>query len=195
MAWMLNPVSGEPMKVTPSQLKELHSVTSSREILGDITKVASSTGGSLLIFLALLPFAIKHLMTSLPFLQAAVASISAAAKDPQDTANELGETMMDTILELPKGAYGAIAQSGFDLGAVLTGGAQPHTPPEATPTGTVCERYEFDLVEIKRKLDRSSGFEKVQGTFAWVTKLYDMKGSGCSRPGFVSQDKWNKVPG
>ena len=102
---------------------------------------------------------------------------------------------MDTLLALPKGAYGAIGAAGFDIGAVLTGGTQPHTPPEATPTGTVCERFEFDLIEIKRKLDKSSGLAKVQGTFAWVSKLYDMKGSGCSRPGFVSQDKWNKVPG
>jgi len=195
MAWMLNPVSGEPMKVTPSQLKELHSVTSSREIIGDVTKIASSTGGSLLIFLALLPFVLRHLMTSLPFLQATIAAASAAAKDPEKTSHDLGETLMDTLLALPKGAYGAIAAQGFDIGAILTGGTQPHTPPEATPTGTVCERFEFDLIDIKRLLDKSEGLAKVQGTFAWVAKLYDMKSSGCSRPGFVSEEKWSKVPG
>jgi len=194
MAWMLNPVSGEPMKVTPTQLKQLHG-TSSREIVGDITKIASSTGGSMIIFLALLPFVLRHLMTSLPFLQAATAALSGAAKDPEGTSHELGETMMDTILAFPSGAYGAIAGSGLDIGAILTGGTQPHTPPEATPTGTVCERFEFDLIEIKRKLDKSSGLEKVQGTFAWTAKLYDMKKANCSRPGFVSQDTWNRVPG
>ena len=194
MPWMLNPVSGEPMKVSTQQRKELHSVTSSREILGDITKVASSTGGSLIIFLALLPFALRHLMTSLPFLQAAVAAVSQAVKDPEDVGHELGETILETILAIPKGAYGAIAAEGLDIGAILTGGAEPFTPVEATPTGTVCERYEFDLLEIKRKLDKSSDFAKIQGTFAWIAKLYDMKKSGCSRPGFVSQDKWNKVP-
>jgi hypothetical protein len=194
MAWMINQVTGEPMKVTPAQLKQIETKASTKDILKDVTKVASSTGGSLIIFLALFPFVLRHLMTSLPFLQTLVAAVSQAAKDPEDTANELGETIMDTLLEIPKGAYGAIAAQGFDLGAILTGGTQPHTPPEATPTGTVCERFEFDLVEIKRKLDKSSGLVKVQGTFAWIAKLYDMKGAGCSRPGFVSQDKWNKVP-
>ena len=193
MAWMLNPVSGEPMKVTPTQFKEIHG-TSSRDIAADITKIASSTGGSMIIFLALLPFVLRHLMTSLPFLQAVVAATSQAAKDPEDTANQLGETLMDTLLAIPKGAYGAIAAEGFDVGAILTGGTTPHTPAEATPTGTVCERFEFDLIDIKRLLDKSSGLAKIQGTYAWVSKLYDMKKAGCSRPGFVSQDKWNKVP-
>ena len=35
---------------------------------------------------------------------------------------------------------------------ILGGVPKPFTPPEATPTGTACERYEFDLIEIKRKL-------------------------------------------
>ena len=77
---------------------------------------------------------------------------------------------------------------------VLGGVPKPFTPPEATPTGTACERYEFDLIEIKRKLDDSSGLKKVQGTFAWTAKLFDMKRSGCSRPSFVSSSTWNKVP-
>jgi hypothetical protein len=76
----------------------------------------------------------------------------------------------------------------------LGGVAEPFTPVEATPTGTDCERFEFDLIEIKRKLDDSSGIKKIQGTFAWTAKLFDMKRSGCSRPGFVSTSTWNKVP-
>ena len=57
MAWMINTVTGEPMKVTPAQKKDLDNTT--RDILGDVTKVASSTGGSLIIFLALLPLVVK----------------------------------------------------------------------------------------------------------------------------------------
>ena len=42
MAWMINTVTGKPMKVTPAQKKDLDNST--RDILGDVTKVASSTG-------------------------------------------------------------------------------------------------------------------------------------------------------
>ena len=60
--------------------------------------------------------------------------------------------------------------------------------------GTDCERFEFDLVEIKKKLDGASGLEKIQGTFAWTLKLLDMKKARCVKPGFVSQTTWDRVP-
>jgi len=195
MAWMLNPVSGEPMKVTAQQLKQIEAKSTTRDILGDVTKVASSTGGSLIIFLALLPLVVKNLMSSMPQLAGILATISQAIKDPSRTAGEFGEEMGDTILAFPQGFFGSLAGAGFDIGGDILGGvAEPFTPPEATPTGTNCERFEFDLLEIKRKLDDSSGIKKVQGTFAWTAKLFDMKRSGCSRPGFVSTSTWDKVP-
>ena len=106
MAWMINHVTGEPMKVTPQQLKQLEDKTSTRDILGDVTKVASSTGGSLIIFLALLPLVIKNLMSSMPQLAGALATISQAIKDPSRTAAEFGEEMGDTILSFPQGFFG-----------------------------------------------------------------------------------------
>ena len=193
MAWMINTVTGKPMKVTPAQKKDLDNST--RDILGDVTKVASSTGGSLIIFLALLPLVVKNLMSSMPQLAGALATLSQAIKDPSRTAAEFGEEMGDTILSFPQGFFGSLVGAGFDIGGDILGGVpQPFTPPEATPTGTECERFEFDLLEIKRKLDDSSGLKKVQGTFAWTAKLFDMKRSGCSRPGFVSSSTWDKVP-
>lgn len=146
---MINTVTGEPMKVTSAQAKDLDKST--RDILGDVTKVASSTGGSLLIFLALLPLVIKNLMSSLPQLAGVIATVSQAVKDPSRTAAEFGEEMGDTILAFPQGFFGAIAGAGFDIGGDILGGVpQPFTPPEATPTGTNCERFEFDLIEIKK---------------------------------------------
>ena len=181
------------MKVTPAQMKDLD--RSTRDILGDVTKVASSTGGSLIIFLALLPLVVKNLMSSMPQIAGALATISQAIKDPSRTAAEFGEEMGDTILAFPQGFFGSLVGAGFDIGGDILGGVpQPFTPPEATATGTECERFEFDLIEIKRKLDDSSGIKKIQGTFAWTAKLFDMKRSGCSRPGFVSSSTWDKVP-
>ena len=103
MAWMINTVTGEPMKVTSAQMKDLDKST--RDILGDVTKVASSTGGSLLIFLALLPLVIKNLMSSLPQLAGVIATVSQAVKDPSRTASEFGEEMGDTILAFPQGFW------------------------------------------------------------------------------------------
>jgi len=193
MPWMLNTVTGKPMKITPAQMKDLD--RSTRDILGDVTKVASSTGGSFIIFLALLPLVVKNLMSSMPQVAGVLATISQAIKDPSRTAAEFGEEMGDTILALPQGFFGSLAGAGFDIGGDILGGpVEPDTPAEATPTGTACERFEFDLIDIKRKLDDSSGVKKIQGTFAWTAKLFDMKRSGCSRPGFVSTSTWNKVP-
>ena len=110
--------------------------------------------------------------------------------------------MGDTILALPEGFFSSLASAGFDVGAdiVQPGGAQPFTSAETVhATGvaqpTICDRFEFDLIEIKRKLDGATGLEKIQGTFAWTTKLYDMKRQGCARPGFVSATTWDRVPG
>ena len=122
-------------------------------------------------------------------------------QDPSKTAGEFGEEMGDTILAFPAGFFSSLASTGANIGAdiLAPGGAQPFTSVEAVEaTGktqvTVCDRYGFDLVEIKRKLDGASGLEKIQGTFAWTFKLLDMKQAGCAKPGFVSQTTWDRVP-
>ena len=195
---MINPVSGEPMKVTKQQLEDIEqsrSVSPTSEVLETLTKIAGSTGGSLLVFLALLPLVLKNLTIQLPQLAAIFATISQAIKDPSKTAEEFGEEMAETIVSLPAGFFGELVSTGFDIGGDILGGpVEPFTPAEATPTGTACERFEFDLAEIKKKLDGASGLEKIQGTFAWTFKLLDMKKAGCVKPGFVSQTTWDRVP-
>jgi len=205
MAWMINPVSGEPMKVTKAQLEDIErsrKVSPTSDVLSSLTKIASSTGGSLLILLSLLPLVLKQLGSQLPQLAGIMAVISQAIKDPSKTANEFGEEMGDTILALPEGFFSSLASAGFDVGADIfqTGGSQPFTSTETVhATGvaqpTICDRFEFDLIEIKRKLDGATGLEKIQGTFAWTIKLHDMKKQGCARPGFVSATTWDRVPG
>jgi len=198
MPWMVNAVSGEPMKVSKQQLEDMEQSRSgspTSEILSTVAKVAGTTGGSLLIFLALLPLVLKNLTVQLPQLAAIFATISQAIKDPSKTAEEFGEEMAETIVSLPAGFFGELVSTGFDIGGDILGGpVEPFTPAEATPTGTACERFEFDLIEIKRKLDDSSGIKKIQGTYAWAAKLIDMKKAGCSRPGFVSSGTWDRVP-
>ena len=195
---MINPVSGEPMKVSKQQLEDIEhsrSVSPTNEVLSTLTKIAGSTGGSLLVFLALLPLVLKNLTIQLPQLAAIFATISQAIKDPSKTAEEFGVEMAETIVSLPAGFFGELVSTGFDIGGDILGGpVEPFTPAEATPTGTVCERFEFDLIEIKRKLDKSSGIAKIQGTYAWAAKLMDMKKAGCSRPGFVSSGTWSRIP-
>jgi len=205
MAWMLNPVSGEPMKLTKQQHEDIQKsqeVSPTREILTSITQIAGSTGGSILIVLALFPLVLKQLTSQIPQLSGILAAVSQAIKDPSATAEEFGEEMGDTILALPSGFVSSLATAGFDIGADILnpGGAKPTTSAEAVhATGvsspTVCDRFEFDLIEIKRKLDGSKGLQKIQGTFAWTAKLYDMKKSGCARPGFVTATTWDRVPG
>lgn len=203
MGWMLNPVSGEPMKLTKAQADDIQrnkQVSPTSEVLSSLTKIAGSTGGSLLILLALLPLVLKQLTSQIPQLAGILAVISQAIKDPEKTAGEFGEDMANTILALPKGFFSGIVSEGFDIGQLVTGGPQPYTSNEAAeaagiPQPTQCDRFNMDLVEIKKQLDSASGLRKIQGTLAWTTKLFDMKSSGCSRPGFVSQDTWDRVPG
>ena len=106
----------------------------------------------------------------------------------------------DTILALPAGFFSSLASAGFDVGAdILGNGDQPTTSLETVQaTGvsapTLCQRYEFDLIDIKKILDGAEGLKKIQGTFAWTAKLFDMKKAGCPRPGFVSANTWDRVP-
>ena len=205
MAWMLNPVSGEPMKLTKQQHEDItksQEVSPTREILSSVTQIAGSTGGSLLIVLALFPLVLKQLTSQIPQLSGILAAVSQAIKDPSATAEEFGEEMGDTILALPVGFFDSLASAGFDLGADILDprGAKPTTTAETVAaTGvsapTICDQYEFDLIEIKRKLDTAKGLKKIQGTFAWTAKLFDMKKSGCARPGFVTATTWDRVPG
>jgi len=204
MAWMINPVSGEPMKVTKQQLEDIERdrrVSPTSELLSSITQIAGSTGGSLLIVLALFPLVLRQMSSQLPQLAGILAVISQAIKDPSKTADEFGQEMGDTILAFPAGFFSSLASTGANIGAdiLAPGGAQPFTSVETVEaTGktqvTVCDRYDFDLIEIKRKLDGASGLEKIQGTFAWTFKLLDMKQAGCAKPGFVSQSTWDRVP-
>ena len=198
MPWMINAVSGEPMKVSKQQftdIEESKAVSPTSEVLGTLTKIAGSTGGSLLIFLALLPLVLKNLTGQLPQLAAIFATISEAIKDPSKVAEDIGEEGAEIILGIPTGFFSELVSRGADIGADILGGpAEPFTPPEATPTGTACERFTSDLIEIDRKLKRSGTVGTIQGTYAWAFKLYDMKKAGCSRPGFVEEGTWNRVP-
>ena len=199
---MLNPVSGEPMKVTKQQLEDIErakQVSPTSELLSSITQIAGSTGGSLLIVLALFPLVLRQMSSQLPQLAGILAVISQAIKDPSKTAGEFGQEMADTILAFPEGFFSSLASTGADIGGDILGGVpKPFTSTEAVVAaggaGTDCERFEFDLAEIKKKLDGASGLEKIQGTFAWTFKLLDMKKAGCVKPGFVSQTTWDRVP-
>ena len=84
--------------------------------------------------------------------------MSQAIKDPSRTAGEFWRRNGRNILSFHKVFLVNWLEQVFDIGGDILGGVpKPFTPPEATPTGTACERYEFDLIEIKRKLDDSSG--------------------------------------
>ena len=198
MAWMLNPVTGDPMKVTKQQLDDIERsrrVSPTTEVLTSFTKVASSTGGSFLIVLSLLPLVLRQLSSQLPQLAGTLAVISQAIKDPSKTAGEFGEEMAETLIALPSGFFTEIVGAGFSVGEDIVGPAQPSTPAEGPYIDyTRCQRFELDLVDIKRKLDQASGLKKIQGTFAWAAKLRDMKKAGCARPGFVTEGTWNRVP-
>jgi len=136
-----------------------------KDLTAEFLKIApaflASTGGSLLLFFLLLPIVLAQLTKSLPQLAAVLATASQAIKDPVATANDFGEVMADTILALPTGFFGGVAGAGFGLGQDILGGVtEPFTQLEGL---TRCEKFERDLVLVKRKLDKSKGLDKVQG--------------------------------
>jgi len=171
-----------------------------KDLTAEFLKIApsflASTGGSLLLFFLLLPFVLGQLVKSLPQLAGLAAGLSKAITDPVGTANDLGKMGADATVAVPVGFFGGLAGAGFGLGQILTqilGGGGPTTPKDDREL-TYCERLGNDLVLIKRKLDVSSGLDKIQGTFAYAAKLYDIKKEGCGKPAFIKQDDWDRVP-
>ena len=118
--WMLNPVTGEPQKLTDKQYADIKrdKVSPTSEILSSITKIAGSTGGSFLIVLAFIPLVLKQLSSQIPQLAGILAVISQAIRDPSKTAEEFGEEMGDTILALPAGFFQALQAQGLMLGQI-----------------------------------------------------------------------------
>ena len=167
-----------------------------KEFLKVLPGFLASTGGSLLLFLLLLPFVVNQLTKSLPQLAGVLAGLAQAIRDPAATANDLGELGADTLLAVPTGFFGGLVAAGFGIGQDILGsfGIGPTTPADDREL-TYCERLGNDLVLIKRKLDKSSGVAKIQGTFAYAGKLYDIKSAGCEKPGFINQSDWDRVPG
>ena len=167
------------------------------EFLKVLPSFLRSTGGSLLLFFLLLPFVLNQLIKSLPQLAGIFATVSDAIKDPVQTAHDLGETSADTLLAAPTGFYAGLVSSGFGIGeawARIFGTAGPTTPEDDREL-TYCERLGNDLVLIERALQAAKGLGKISPTFAYATKLYDIKKAGCGKPAFISQDKWDRVPG
>lgn len=167
------------------------------EFLKVLPSFLRSTGGSLLIFFLLLPFVLSQLVKSLPQLAGVFATITQAIRDPAGTASDLGELGADTLVAGPTGFFGGLAGAGFGLGQILEsifGRGGPTTPQDDREL-TYCERLSNDLVLIKRKLDTSSGLTKIQGTFAYAGKLYDLKKEKCGKPAFIKQEDWDRVPG
>ena len=168
-----------------------------KEFLKVLPSFLRSTGGSLLLFFLLLPFVLSQLVKSLPQLAGVLATIANAIKDPAQTAHDLGETGADTLLAAPSGFFGGLVASGFGIGEAWTrifGTSGPSTPEDDREL-TYCERLGNDLVLIERALQKATGLGKISPTFAYATKLYDIKNAGCGKPAFISQDKWDRVPG
>ena len=83
--------------MTKQQLEDIEqsrSVSPTNEVLSTLTKIAGSTGGSLILFLALLPLVLKNLTGQLPQLAAIFATVSEAIKDPSKVAEDIGEGEM-----------------------------------------------------------------------------------------------------
>ena len=168
-----------------------------KEFLKVLPSFLRSTGGSLLLFFLLLPFVLSQLIKSLPSLAAIFATISNAIRDPVQAAHDIGETGADTLLAVPSGFFGGIVASGFGIGeawARIFGTSGPTTPEDDREL-TYCERLGNDLVLIERALQAAKGLGKISPTYAYAAKLYDIKKAGCGKPAFVSQDKWDRVPG
>jgi len=167
------------------------------EFLKVLPSFLRSTGGSLLIFFILLPFVLRQLVKSLPQLAGVFATISNAIRDPVQTAHDIGETGADTLLAAPTGFFGGLVASGFGIGEAWTrifGTSGPSTPEDDREL-TYCERLGNDLVLIERALQSAKGLGKISPTYAYAAKLYDIKKAGCGKPAFISQDKWDRVPG
>jgi len=167
------------------------------EFLKVLPSFLRSTGGSLLIFFMLLPFVLGQLIKSLPALAGVFATVSNAIRDPAQAAHDIGEAGADTLLAAPSGFFGGIVASGFGIGEAWTRifGTGGPTTPEDDRELTYCERLGNDLVLIERALSAASGLGKISPTYAYAAKLYDIKKAGCGKPAFISQNKWDRVPG
>ena len=86
------------------------------------------------------------------------------------------------------------------FGETVTGGAfDPSQPSTQQPGGidlSICEQFNNDLVELRRREDNVGEYDyftKFAIGYNKQAKYQGMKAAGCSKPPFVNQHDWDKA--
>jgi hypothetical protein len=114
------------------------------------------------------------------------------------------DTIKDSLEDLERRAKEYAGQTVTEafttFGETVTGGAFDPTQPSSIQPGgvdlTVCQQYENDLIELRRKEDDVGEFDyltKFAIGYNKQAKYQGMKANGCSKPPYVPQNDWDKA--
>ena len=101
---------------------------------------------------------------------------------------------------IPAGMFTGTIDAGFALGKEITGVDLTEVTGRATEvfgeSVSLCEQYEYDLVELQQRVDKTPSWNVVAITLLGIgkrEKLKGMKKAGCSKPPYINQNDWDRV--
>jgi len=101
---------------------------------------------------------------------------------------------------IPAGMFTGTIDAGFALGKEITGVDLTEVTGRATEvfgeSVSLCEQYEYDLVELQQRVDKTSKYNVFAIAALGIgkrEKLKGMKKNGCSKPPYIKQNDWDRV--
>jgi len=101
---------------------------------------------------------------------------------------------------IPAGMFTGTIDAGFALGKEITGVDLTDVTGRAAEVFgedvTLCQQYEYDLVELQQRVDKTPSWNVVAITLLGIgkrEKLKGMKKAGCSKPPYINKNDWDRV--
>ena len=141
------------------------------------------------------------LAVGIPTIALTIGGMAFLFKDEiKETVKESWTDIKEFAEGIPAGMFTGTIDAGFALGKEITGVDLEATTGRAAEvfgeSGSLCEQYEYDLVELQQRVDNTPSWN-VAAIFALGlgkrSKLKGMKKAGCTKPPYIDQNDWNRV--
>ena len=141
------------------------------------------------------------LAVGIPTIALAIGGMAFLFKDEiKETVKESWDDIKEFAEGIPAGMFTGTIDAGFALGKEITGVDLEATTGRAAEvfgdTISLCEQYEYDLVELQQRVDATPSWNVVAIAALGLgkrSKLKGMKAAGCTKPPYINQQDWNRV--
>ena len=141
------------------------------------------------------------LAVGIPTIALAIGGMAFLFKDEiKETVKESWTDIKEFAEGIPAGMFTGTIDAGFALGKEITGVDLEATTGKAAEvfgeSVSLCEQYEYDLVELQQRVDKTSKYNVFAIAALGIgkrEKLKGMKKNGCSKPPYINQNDWNRV--